>query len=107
MKIVIEDDECNIWHMQQKRVIMQSKMSRNRMFVIPAIIKGPKEEALEVNHIRDEANEEIWHKRFGHLSLSSLATDKDMVVGLPKITPKVEVCEICMKGKQVRTNIPK
>lgn len=90
-------------------MIIQSKMSHNRIFVIPAIIRGLKEEDLEVNQIRDETNEEIWHKRFGHLSLSSLVTlgDKDMVVGLPKITQKGEVCEICLKEKQVRANITK
>lgn len=34
LKIVIEDYECRIWHKEQKRVIMQSKMFINRMFVI-------------------------------------------------------------------------
>jgi len=110
LKIVIEDNECRVWHKQQKRMIMHSKMSVNRMFVILATVMEPKE-CLEMNQVcsKDEAPEETWHKRFGHLGLTSLATlaEKDMVAGLPAITNTGAVCEVCMKGKQNRANIPK
>lgn len=110
LKIVIEDNECRVWHKLQRRMIMHSKMSVNRMFVISATVKEPRE-CLEVNqvHNTDEAPEETWHKRFGHLSLTCLATlaEKDMVAGLPTITNTGAVCEVCMKGKQIRSNIPK
>lgn len=86
--IIIEDDVCEVWHKQQRRIIMQSAMSTNIMFLILAKVKGAKEE-LEINHLQSSAeiSEEIWHKILGHLNHSSLATlaEKEMVQGLPKI----------------------
>lgn len=108
LKITIEDDVCEVWHKQQQRMIMQSVMSINRMFVILAKVRQPTGQ-MEVNQTVSESEEDIWHKRFGHISHSSLATlaGKEMVEGLPKIRIDGAVCEICMKGKQNRENIPK
>lgn len=44
LRIIIEDDTCEIWHKQQRRMIMHSSMSTNKMFVILATVKGPKDE---------------------------------------------------------------
>lgn len=110
LKIVIEDNRCEVWHKQQRRMIMSSTMSRNRMFVILAKIREPKGETEAYNlQSSVEDTGEVWHCRFGHLNQTSLMTlaDKEMVKGLPKIKLTKAVCEICMKGKQVRTNIPK
>lgn len=110
LRIIIEDDMCDVWHKQQRRLIMQSTMSTNRMFVILAKVRAPRGE-MEANHLHSsiEVAEEIWQKRFGHLNHNSLATlaEKEMVTGLPKISIDGVVCEICMKGKQSRENIPK
>lgn len=110
LRIIIEDDMCEIWHNQQRRLIMHSTMSTNKMFVVLATVRGPKGE-LEANLMQNtvEKEEEIWHKRFGHLNHSSLVTlaEKEMVVGLPKISIEGVVCEICMKGKQNRATILK
>ncbi|KAG7589391.1 Zinc finger CCHC-type [Arabidopsis suecica] len=43
LRITIEDNICEIWHKQQRRMIMHSSMSTNKMFVIYATVKGPKD----------------------------------------------------------------
>ena len=110
LRIIIEDDECEIWHKQQQRVIMHSTMTANRMFVVKAIVREAKKD-LEMNQLVIPATsmEEVWHKRLGHLNHKVLATlsEKEMVEGLPKIASDGIVCEICMKGKQIRSNILK
>ena len=52
---------------------------------------------------------QLWHNRYGHLShrgLEILQT-KNMVRGLPKLTPITETCTDCLIGKQHRSSIPK
>ncbi|KAI5334414.1 hypothetical protein L3X38_024547 [Prunus dulcis] len=51
----------------------------------------------------------IWHRRLGHLNMSSLKLlqEQEMVVGLPEITAVTEVCEGCILGKQCRESFPK
>ena len=49
----------------------------------------------------------LWHKRLGHASLSLLSklVSKDLVVGLPSIKYNDDkVCDVCARGKQVRTS---
>lgn len=75
-----------------------------------AVVRGAKKD-MEMNQLMVSvpSMEETWHKRFGHLNQKGLATlaEKEMVKGLPKITKHGVVCEICMKGKQIRSNIPR
>lgn len=109
LKIAIEDDICEVWHKQQRRVLMQSAMSTNRMFVILAKVKEPR--VMEMNQVQStyEAVEEMWHYRYGYLNHHSLAdlAEKEMVTGLPKLKDEATACEVCMKGKHNRVNIPK
>lgn len=92
-----------------KKVIIKILMPRNRMLVVIAKVKKAKE-VVEANNLLSstEGDEEIWHKRIGHLNHSNLMTlaGRNMVKRLPKITTKEAMCEICMKGKQIRVNIP-
>ncbi|CAL9011654.1 unnamed protein product [Prunus brigantina] len=52
---------------------------------------------------------ELWHRRFGHLNMSSLKLlkEQDLVVGLPEIKRIKEVCEGCVLGKQCREAFPR
>ncbi|KAM1578272.1 hypothetical protein ACFX1Z_039846 [Malus domestica] len=51
----------------------------------------------------------IWHRRLGHLNLSSLKQLKehDMVLGLPDLEMTNEICEGCAFGKHCRDAFPK
>jgi len=50
-----------------------------------------------------------WHLRWGHLNQKGLQLlkQKDMVVGLPHIDRKLQVCEGCIYGKMHRLPFPK
>ena len=51
-----------------------------------------------------EEDSKVWHRRFGHLGASSLATVHSVTTGLPKpIRPLSEECETCIKHKMTRT----
>ncbi|XP_070031839.1 uncharacterized mitochondrial protein AtMg00300-like [Nicotiana tomentosiformis] len=50
---------------------------------------------------------ELWHRRLGHVSFMLLnkLVKKDLVHGLPKSSFKDhKVCDVCVKGKQVRSS---
>lgn len=116
LKITFDENECEVWHKEQKRLLMQSTMTTNRMFVITAKVKNSsdrsRDEVMEEKILAssvEAAAETIWHCRFGHLNYESLRmlAEKEMVRGLPMIDMEKGVCEICMKGKQNRNAIPK
>ena len=110
LRIIIEDDVCEIWSKQQRKLIIQSNMTKNRMFMVRAYVKKTK--GVETRCLQATTpNDQLWHKRFGHLNTRSLRSlaEKDMVKGLPNIIHDGDevVCEICMRGKQNRESIPK
>lgn len=111
LRVIMEDDVCEIWHKEQKRLIMHSSMSENRMFIILAKVKKAREVEETSCLLVTEKVEQLWHRRYGHLNHMGLKTlaEKEMVVGLPVIDLKdaEATCEVCLKGKQNRERIPK
>ena len=105
LTILIQDGMCNIYH-PERGVIMQSRMSTNRMFVVSALVK-PQHTACFQTVTNN--NSHLWHCRFGHLSMKGLRTlfYKKMVNGLPMIQASSQVCPDCLVGKQHREVIPK
>ena len=87
LQIIIEDGVCEIWSKQQKRLIIYSNMSKNRMFMVKACVKKAKEEETKCLQVT-EKSDQLWHKRFGHLNTRSLRSlaEKNMVRGLPTLT---------------------
>jgi hypothetical protein len=51
-----------------------------------------------------ENTEELWHKRYEHLNFRSLndLNSTNLVHGLPKVSVRNAICEICVKSKQSR-----
>jgi len=49
----------------------------------------------------------IWHHRLGHLNHKSIQSMKDLVEGLPSISPSVGLCEKCILGKMHRQKFEK
>ena len=105
LTILMKHGVCGVYH-PRRGLIMQSKMSQNRMFVVSAIVTLPTVNCLQIT-TKDISS--LWHRRYGHLSLSGLKTlfDKKMVTGLPKIDEATEICNDCMTGKHHRESIPK
>jgi hypothetical protein len=50
---------------------------------------------------------ELWHKRYEHLNFRGLSdlNSKNIVHGLPKISVKSSICEVCVKNKQIRSPV--
>ncbi|KAK2374044.1 secreted RxLR effector protein [Trifolium repens] len=55
-------------------------------------------------NISEDVNE-LWHKRYEHLNFRGLSdlNSKNVVRGLPKISVKNSICEVCVKNKQIRS----
>lgn len=108
LAILIEDNVCKIYH-PVKGLIMHTKMSANRMFVlfasIPCHPSGPR--CFQVSSKNLETN--LWHQRFGHLNMKGLRTlaYKKMVTGLPILKASSELCADCVIRKQHRDPFPK
>jgi len=104
LKIVIEDNTCRIYH-PIKGVIMDTKMSANRMFAI----LGRTTDAESCFQAITSEDTHRWHCRYAHLNFKSLKTlySKNMVIGLPHIGEPTNLCEDCLMGKQKREPFPK
>ncbi|KAL0360218.1 UNVERIFIED_CONTAM: Copia protein [Sesamum radiatum] len=85
-------------------LIAEATRTENRMFPLYLNITSHKCFSVRMN---DDVW--LWHFRYGHLNFGGLRTlqQKNMVIGLPKITPPIEVCEECMISKQHRNKFPK
>ncbi|PRQ17740.1 putative RNA-directed DNA polymerase [Rosa chinensis] len=103
--ILIQNGMCQIYH-PRKGLIMQTKMSANRMFVILANMLP---QASACFQTVSEDNTHLWHCRYGHLSFKGLKTlqYRNMVKGLPDFKMPSKLCKDCMVGKQHRESIPK
>jgi len=103
--ILIQHGKCKVFH-PTKGLIIQSKISTNRMFDALATMIPKATTCLQVV-IEDESY--LWHCRFGHVSFKGLRTlqSKRMVNGLPSPAACAQVCTTCLIGKQHRESIPK
>lgn len=104
LEILIKSNECRIYH-PLKGLIIQSKMTANRMFVL----HSKNSSNLAMMCLQTEDKSMLWHQRYGHLGYSGLKTlkNKEMVKGLPSFAETEVVCTDCLKGKQHREIIPK
>ena len=79
-------------------------MAPNKVF--PLIMPLHDNLALKSDNINEDY---LWHLRYGHLNYKGLKLlkDKNMVLGLPIINKKDEICEGCIYGKMHRLPFPK
>lgn len=105
LAILIKTGLCKVFH-PRRGLIMQSRMSANRMFVVLASVMPQTTDCFQTV---TEDTAQLWHCRFGHLGFKGLRTlsYNNMVQGLPKLMAPSRVCSDCMVGKQHREVIPK
>ncbi|CAJ2655081.1 unnamed protein product [Trifolium pratense] len=98
LTVVFKEDMCRVYH-QERGVIMQCKMTANRMYVIMVDVVIP-----TCFKVTNEDVTYLWHCRYGYLSQKGLKIleQKNMVRGLPKLQDSSNVCSDCMIGKQHR-----
>lgn len=58
---------------------------------------------------RDGDKIDLWHRRLGHINYKKLSsmTNKELVLGVPRLAYLKKVCEICALGKHHRSIIPR
>ena len=101
-QVVFDSHGCQVIEISSGKILLRGTSEINLYKVVPWLL--PKEK-LCLQVIKDVAN--LWHNRFGHASLQLIDKlhKQDLVRGLPKIDPnKYEICEACVKGKQVRSS---
>jgi transposase InsO family protein len=106
LTLLIQNGTCKLYH-PRRGLIMQTKMTANRMFVLLASVVFQETSAFLQSATED--NSQLWHHRFGHLSYKGLRTlqYKQMVKGLPLVKASDKSCTECLVGKQHRDVIQK
>lgn len=103
--IHIKGGMCKVYQ-TQRGLIMNTRMSANRLFIVFAFRKPLSSKCMKVE---GGEVENLWHKRYGHLNNKAIHTMqyKGMVKGLPQLKSADGVCEVCNVGKQHREIISK
>ena len=59
-------------------------------------------------HLTRSSESRKWHARLGHVNLETMRAmiQRELVLGVPSINIKKEVCGSCLKGKQARQVFP-
>lgn len=106
LAILIQNGECRVYH-PRRGLIMHTHMTSNRMFVV--LVNVVPHASSACLGVRSDDIGELWHNRYGHLSITglNLLQRKELVQGLPKFRVSTNICTSCMKGKQHRKIIPK
>lgn len=54
------------------------------------------------------SNSERWHARLGHIGEDSMCTmaNKELVIGIPRLSVVKETCSTCILGKLARCTFP-
>ena len=105
LAILFQHNRCKVYH-SERGLIMDTKMSDNRMFRLDAVSQPVMPTCLSAT---TEETVQLWHCRYGHLSYKGLKTlqEKNMVSGLPELKSPSKLCDDCMVGKQHRASFPK
>ena len=105
LNILFQGKKCKVFH-PEKGLIMETKMTLNRMFILPAISQPIASACF--NAITEDMVQ-LWHCRYEHLSFKGLKTlqQKKMVNGLPQLKSPSRLCKACLVGKQQRFSFPR
>lgn len=68
VEVLISEGRCKIFH-PRRGLIVNTKMTANRMFIVYAIMKIDMDKCLKVE---EDEKACLWHKRYGHLNNTSI-----------------------------------
>ena len=97
-KVIFSLDEVEITEISSGKVIAKGVANHAQkvyMFSHFLPYSNPSALLIHANAIK------FWHERFGHLNYKYLSdlSEKEMVIGLPKIKFSKGVCQGCILGK--------
>ncbi|KAK2386041.1 putative mitochondrial protein [Trifolium repens] len=111
--VSMEDSALKLFD-KMKNLVLMCNLSKNRtykckissvdMMCMSTTITD--EKMCMTADISEDVNE-LWHKRYEHLNFRGLSdlNSKNIVHGLPKISVKSSICEVCVKNKQIRSPV--
>ena len=104
-KVIVSPDDVEITEISNGKVIEKGVVDHtSKVYKFPHFLPYSNPSGLLIH-----ANEErkIWHEIFGHINYKYLydLSEKDMVIGLPKIKFSKGVCQGCILGKHQSTNM--
>ena len=93
-----DNNKCVIFDKKKAQVIASISMLSNKIFPL----KMPVEQKAALSSILE--NSSLWHQRYGHLNPASLKVlqRRNMVIGLPSLDIRQNICEGCIMGKMHR-----
>jgi hypothetical protein len=98
-KVIFSPDEVEITEISSGRIIAKGVANHaQKVYMFSHFLPYSNPSALLIH--ANEASK-LWHERFGHLNYKYLSdlSEKDMVIGLPKIKFSKGVCQGCILGK--------
>lgn len=102
--VFFEDEKCIIFDRRSNCTIAIISMSSNKVFPLSLSLE---EKVAYTSENFDQS--QLWHLRYSHLNWKGLQLlkQKNMVIGLPEIEAKAQICEGCVYGKMHRCPFPK
>ena len=96
-------DDCLLLYDREGRLLVKAKRALNRLYKVAMEVENTR--CLQLVHLKESSK---WHARLGHIGLSNLKkmVDKNLVIGMPKFGVEKEICEACLRGKQIRESFP-
>lgn len=94
-------------HDQSGKLLVTETRSRNRLYKVRMGLKSQVSSHPSL-HLTRTSESSKWHARLGHVNLETMRSmiQRELVVGVPSISIKSEVCGSCLKGKQARRTFP-
>ena len=105
------EDGCDIrmrgdqptMHDQNGKLLVTANRSRNRLYKVCMSLTP--DACLSLTESKESSR---WHARLGHINLETMRSmiQREVVLGIPKLSIEREVCGSCLKGKQARQVFP-
>lgn len=97
--MIFEDDNCKIFNKNNQMVASASvKNDLYRLNCDLTEMPNNKERVMAA------IDSELWHRRLGHICHDNLCAVKNACEGINFSESKKNQCEICVKGKQIRSS---
>ena len=86
------------------KLLVKATRSRNRLYKVHMGLKPD-----TCLHASTNNESRRWHSRLGHINFDCLKAmiQKELVIGIPKLSVEKEICGSCLLGKQARKVFPK
>ncbi|XP_033138570.1 uncharacterized protein LOC103844422 isoform X1 [Brassica rapa] len=95
--------ECLTMHDRDGKLLVNAIRSRNRLYKVHM---GIKDKTCLLSTATSESIR--WHERLGHVNWETIESmvQRELVIGIPRVTSDKRVCSSCMLGKQTRKSFP-